>query len=269
MIDAVFYLAIALYSGACGLYLARLAGAAPKLTPAAMPLTAAAALSHIGWVTVQGFGGECPAMGIQGALGAFSVVIVLVFLAVTRRYRLHAVGAFVVPITLLMLLSTRFSGQAHELPRTVHTVLLPIHIAANLLGMVAFALAFALAVGYLIQERQLKKKRLFGIFSRLPSLDVLDLVSFRCVTIGFPLLTLGMVLGAVVAKKLGEEAFVGTAQILALGTWLLFAVVIALRAVAGWRGRRAAIGTVLGFVLAVGVLAAYLFRSGAGPGAGA
>lgn len=266
MIDVVFYLTIALYSGACGLYLAKLAGAAPRLSGAAMPLTAAAALSHIAWVAAQPF---CPAKEIHGALGGFSVVIVLVFLAVVRRYRLHAVGAFVVPITLLMLLSTRFSSEAHELPRAVHTVLLPIHIAANLLGMVAFALAFALAVGYLIQERQLKKKRLFGIFSRLPSLDVLDLVSFRCVTIGFPLLTIGMVLGAVVAKKLGEEAFVGTAQILAVLTWLLFAVVIALRAVAGWRGRRAAIGTVLGFVLAAGVLVAYLFRSGAGPGAGA
>ncbi|MBI2892372.1 MAG: cytochrome c biogenesis protein CcsA [Deltaproteobacteria bacterium] len=269
MTDVVFYLTIACYAGACGLYLAKLGGAAPRLTGAALPLTGAAVVAHIAWVGLRAMRGECPAMGIHSALGGFSVVIVLVFLAVMRRYRLHAVGAFVVPITLLMLLSARFTGDAHELPRGVHRVLLPIHIAANLLGLVAFALAFALAIGYLIQERQLKKKRLVGIFSRLPSLDVLDLVSFRCVTIGFPLLTVGMVLGAVVAQKLGEEAFVGTAQILAVLTWLLFAVVIALRALVGWRGRRAAIGTVLGFLLAAGVLVSYLLRSGAGPAAGA
>jgi ABC-type uncharacterized transport system permease subunit len=43
-------------------------------------------------------------------------------------------------------------------------------------------------------------------------------------------------------------------------TWILFALVLVLRAVAGWRGRRAAYGTIAGFGFAVLVLLLYLVR---------
>jgi len=40
---------------------------------------------------------------------------------------------------------------------------------------------------YLLMERELKRKKLGAIFKRLPSLDVLDDINYRCLTIGFPL----------------------------------------------------------------------------------
>ncbi len=93
-------------------------------------------------------------------------------------------------------------------------------------------------------------------------LDVLDSLAFRLVTIGFPLLTVGIVTGAIVAARIGgEEAGLNASRLTAMLAWLFFAGVLFLRVLAGWRGRRAAIGTMLGFVCAVFVLVGYVIRA--------
>jgi ABC-type transport system involved in cytochrome c biogenesis permease subunit len=141
-------------------------------------------------------------------------------------------------------------------------VLLPVHIAVNVLGLAAFAIAFVVAVAYLIQEYQIKQKRLGGPFRRLPPLDLLDSVGVASVTIGFPLLTIGIVSGVVFARRLAEQTWSPSAQqTLAFVAWIVFAAVLVLRVAAGWRGRRAAIGTILGFASSVTVLVVYLVRT--------
>jgi ABC-type uncharacterized transport system permease subunit len=122
-----------------------------------------------------------------------------------------------------------------------------------LAGTAAFTLAFAMALAYLLQEREVKKKRLGGVFKRLPPLDTLDTVGYRCVAVGLPALTLGIVTGFFV----GAGASVVWQQYVGMGAWVLFAGVLVLRLAAGWRGRRAAIGTILGYASALVVLAGY------------
>ena len=130
----------------------------------------------------------------------------------------------------------------------------------------AFALAFAAAVGYVLQERMLRRKKLGGIFQRLPALDVLDSLSLRLVLAGFPLLTLGIVTGTMWAVRMDPSAPTFSApQGFGLLAWLVFAAVLLLRVAAGWRGRRAAIGTMVGFFFAVAVLVGYVVRAGGGP----
>lgn len=267
MATALFFATVAAYSAACALYLIRLGRTPPAWTRFAQPVLTAAAFLHAAFIAVGASAGVCPVRGIQGSLTFFSVGIVVVYLLVSRRYKLSVVGAFVTPITLLMLVSAHFSRAHGPLSTGTRGVVLVIHIAANLIGQVAFALAAALAVVYLLQQRRLKKKKLLGLGTRMPSLDVLDQLGIRCVTFGFPFLTAGIVLGAIVARKMDESFQFSAAQVLAILMWLAFAGVLALRVAAGWRGRRAAIGTILGFLLGVAVLIAYLVRSGP-PGGG-
>jgi ABC-type uncharacterized transport system permease subunit len=54
--------------------------------------------------------------------------------------------------------------------------------------------------------------------------------------------------------------------VLGYATWLLIAGVLLLRAAAGWRGRRAAYGTLAGFACATAVLIIYLVRPAVGLG---
>jgi ABC-type uncharacterized transport system permease subunit len=138
---------------------------------------------------------------------------------------------------------------------------MPFHVASNLFGVALFTLAFSAATLYLIQERLLKAKRIDGVFRRLPPLDVLDKAEHRFLLAGFPLLTVGIITGTLWARRV-EMGAPGEVLRAVFGyvTWLVIAAVLFLRAAAGWRGRRAAYGTIAGFSLAVIVLLFYLFR---------
>ena len=138
-----------------------------------------------------------------------------------------------------------------------------LHIGANVLGLIAFALAFAAGLGYILQERLLRQRKLSGVFQRLPSLDVLDTMGRRAVLVGFPLLTFGMITGTFwLLRAGGSEFFIS--QALGLVAWAIFAAVIVLRVAAGWQGRKAALGTMMGFLFTLLVLAGYAVRAAAG-----
>ena len=101
---------------------------------------------------------------------------------------------------------------------------------------------------------------------RLPALDVLDRAEHRLLLAGFPLLTLGIVSGTVWATRLRTHGMLAVTDMIrdSLGylTWFMFAAVLLSRAVLGWRGRKAAWGTLLGFSGAIAVLVMYLLRPG-------
>ncbi len=147
----------------------------------------------------------------------------------------------------------------------VRGALLPVHISLALIGVAALALACGVAVLYLLLERQLKHKRFGRVFHRFPSLETLDQINYRCVTIGFPIYTIALLLGGLWAYRLLDGA--GQFRLewgMALLAWLLFGVLLQARIIVGWRGRRAALLTIAGFSVVLGVLAQYLVRGGGG-----
>ena len=96
---------------------------------------------------------------------------------------------------------------------------------------------------------------------------MLDTLGLRSVLVGFPLLTVGVVTGTIWAVQLHHGGFgLSAAQGFGLLSWLLFAGVLLLRVAAGWRGRKAAIGTVLGFLSTMVVLVGYMLRGTEGLG---
>jgi cytochrome c-type biogenesis protein CcsB len=130
------------------------------------------------------------------------------------------------------------------------TWLFPVHISFAFLGNAAFALAFGAGVMYLIQDRMLKSKRFTGIYRLLPSLDTLDRVNYTCLSFGFPLMTLGIISGAVWANTVwGTYWSWDPKETWALITWFVYAALLHGRMTVGWRGRKAAIFSIIGFLL--------------------
>ena len=265
--NALFACTALVYFGASCLFVAELVGRggaavarwAPRLVTVGVPLHAA----HIVlWSTLLHV---CPVEGIHFSLSVASMFACLAYLFARLRYRVDVVGAFVAPQALAFLLASRFVGSVAGEPR-LRSTLLPFHVISNLLGIALFTLAFAAAVAYLLQERRLKHKN-FGGVELLPPVDALDRAEHRFLAAGFPLLTIGVLTGTIWAREIeaGGPAMIARA-VLSYASWALIGGVLLLRVAAGWRGRRAAVGTILGFGLTLLVLASYLVRSFAGEG---
>ncbi len=275
-VDALFLATAALYLGASILFILFLMGrqhavdpGAPEneVRPLAPRLMALAAVLHGVHIVVFSLALHiCPVEGIHFPLSVVAMLMGLAYIAMRRRYRIDAVGAFVAPLALATLLASRFVGGGALAPSTrMKSAVLPFHVTMNLLGVALFSLASASAILYLVQERRLKQKRLHGVFQRLPPLDALDRAEHRFLLAGFPLLTLGILSGTLWAVRLDADTVADLVRAgFGYGTWVLFAGVLLLRAALGWRGRRAAYGTLAGFGFAMVVLLLYLLRGNNG-----
>jgi cytochrome c-type biogenesis protein CcsB len=83
---------------------------------------------------------------------------------------------------------------------------------------------------------------------RLTLADTLDNISYRMIGLGFPLLTIGIISGAVWANEAwGSYWSWDPKETWALITWLVFAAYLHARITKGWQGRRPAILAASGF----------------------
>ncbi len=194
--------------------------------------------------------GHLPITSLHEASSFFAWCIVLIFFFLEYRYRLDLLGPFTMPVVfILMLSSSIFPREIKELSPVLQSYWLGIHTFLAFLGDAAFAMAFGIGIMYLIQEHHLKTKRLGGLFQRLPSLQILDEVNYRLITLGFPLLTLAIITGALWAESAwGSYWRWDPKEVWSLITWFIYALVLHARLTAGWRGRKAAVLSIVGFL---------------------
>ena len=224
----------------------------PKLW-AARATWAAFGIHTLGLVVRFVEAGYTPVTSLHESMSFFGWCVVGVYLLLQLRYQLPSLGAFASPLALVFVLAAiSLPGQIEPLPAALQTFWLPVHVMLLFIGDGAFALAAVAGVMYLIQERQLKQKKLGALFHRLPNIDVLDELNYRCLTIGFPLLTMGIISGAIWAQQAwGTYWSWDPKETWSLITWLLYAALLHGRLTVGWRGRRAAVWAILGFVSVV------------------
>jgi cytochrome c-type biogenesis protein CcsB len=118
------------------------------------------------------------------------------------------------------------------------------------LSYAAFTNAFAVGLAYLLQESQLKSRKPGAVMFRLPALDDLDQLIYHIVWVAFPLLTLGVLLGARWAYDAwGRYWGWDPKETWAFITWLTFLIYLHMRLIVGWRGRKSAYLSLVGFVV--------------------
>jgi len=206
--------------------------------------------------------GAPPLGSLPDAISVAVWVIVLLEVLIEQRTGVRVLGAFVLPIVVMLSLQATTSPPG-AFPPALASAWVWVHIALAMVGFAAFVFNFAGAIMYLLQERQLKAKRPGAFYYRLPSLQTLDRLTFRTLALGFPVLTTGLVLGALWARAAWGSAFTfDPLAFFSLLAWVIYAGTLAGRAVAGWHGRRAAYFSIIGFAALVVTLGAGLFLPG-------
>lgn len=198
-------------------------------------------------------GGHLPATNLHESTSFLAWCILLLFFFHEYRYKLGLLSSFIMPIVLIFMLSSSvFPREITGLSPVLKSYWFAIHVTLAFLGDAAFAMACCIGIMYLIQERFVKSKHISGLFQRLPNLQSLDEVNYHLITLGFPLLTLAMITGAIWAKSAwGTYWRWDPKEVWSLITWFIYALVLHLRLTVGWRGKKAAILSIAGFLLVI------------------
>jgi ABC-type transport system involved in cytochrome c biogenesis permease subunit len=221
------------------------------------------------WTLAAAFGVHAIAIGVGcsefGGAEFFSLrggVVLIVwlitgaYLGLQRWYNLPAVGAFVTPLALVVLLPALFGTPGHPgvPPDTLRHPSITVHVVSAGSAVALFATAFGVAVMYLLQEREVKGKHFGALFSRLPSLDALDRLNQRLVRAGFVVYTVALIAGTVTAHAIWKDAWSwDPQQVISFGVWILYGAMVQLRH-SGWHGRRYAVMTLVGFAIVMSTM---------------
>jgi cytochrome c-type biogenesis protein CcsB len=205
------------------------------------------ALTVIRWIDH----GYIPLFQRGDALSLFSVCVMLVYAYLESYSRSQSMGIFVIGIAMIFQVAASLQfGQGVSIPEVLQSTWFAFHAGTAVLSFSGFAIAAVLSTLYLLLYRELHSAQPGYIYSRIPSLEMLDVTSFRAVALGFALLTIGIVSGSIWAQQAwGSFWSWDPKQCSALTTWLIYAAYLWVHARRGWRGKRVAIFALIGFIL--------------------
>lgn len=204
----------------------------------------------IGWGCAEYGGWEF--FNLRGGLGMSGWLAAGALLVLLRLYPMPGLAAFVLPLVVISLLPGVFGAigaRTGSLPEEIRRPAVTLHISVAAASVALFAIAFGVALMYLLLEREVKGKRFGALFSRLGSLDALDRLAQRLVRAGLAVWSVALVTGAVVAQHVWGKGWTWDAQVFfALVVWVLYFGLVWMRH-RGIHGRRFAVLTVVGFLV--------------------
>jgi ABC-type transport system involved in cytochrome c biogenesis permease subunit len=184
-----------------------------------------------------------PLNNFYESASACALLLALLFLLIYQRYRMETLGVFVFPLVFVLALAGSLGRPvAPWSSPAVRDAWLLVHVAFVMLGFAALAVMTGAALLYLVQERRLKTKRSGAGLPKLPPLGTLDGLISRAMGLAFVLITLAVVAGSIWGFVEWGTRWIREPKIaISLVTWGFYLVMVYLRRVAGWRGRKAAL----------------------------
>lgn len=203
-------------------------------------------------------------VGVRDAESLLGLLIAGAFFLVWWLYGAVSLGIFALPVTFFIVFIPALGVERYVFPSAgVRISWLVAHIAALLAAYTALGFSVLASLLYLVQENRIKsgsiKTKLAstgpGTFDWLPPLDNLERIAHSTLLFGFPCMTVGLIIGAVLAQDstLGAAYFRDPKIIASFIMWAAYVLLLFVRNTAGLRGRRAAYlsGAVLLVMLAV------------------
>ncbi len=211
-------------------------------TPALIAFGAGAVFHLVSIVELWQETGHLPLNNFYETSSICAFLIAILFLLAYTYYRIAIFGVCLFPLVFFMTLigATEVPVSPWSNPQ-IRNIWLVIHVSTVLIGYAALLLSAVASVYYLLQERQLKRKRVAPSSNHLPPLATLDRIITQSMNTGFVFITAATITGVVWAFIESGTAWIGNPKLaFFLFTWAFYLAMIFLRVSAGWRGRRIA-----------------------------
>lgn len=252
--DMIIQLSTVLYFSGMAGYLFFLFKQKDNYQRIAFGLTSSAVGCHfISMVVYSIATGHLPIQNLSQSLSMAALFLGIMFVFFQFRFDLKIMGVFASVLLSAIMLVVWVLPQSEVVQNPdLKGFWFWSHIVLVFCGNAALALACGAGILYLLQENAIKTKKPGFFFKRLPSLDLLDNVGYTCMTTGFAMLTVGLVTGFIYAKSLWGKFWSGDIkEVFSMATWLTYAILLHFRYQSGWRGRKSAIMTIIGFIIVV------------------
>lgn len=199
--------------------------------------------------------GRAPLTNLYESLVFFAWTIAVIYLVLERKFNIRTVGAFVAPFPfLIMAYASLNPNYIQPLVPALKSNWLISHVVTCFVGYAAFAVSFVISILYLFKagSEKLSPRSAGSFWGFLPSSAALDEIGYKTIAIGFPLLTIGIVTGAFWANVAwGTYWSWDPKETWSLIVWLIYAAYLHARITRGWRGKRAAILSIVGFAATI------------------
>ena len=249
-----------LYAVACAAYVWHFVSQKPLAGRVATGLLFVSVLVHtfeLGMYTMEL--GVPPMAGRTGAVSTFVWMLAVSYLSIEVSTDERGIGIFVTPLLVALQALVAHGEMPTDVPRYFATPFVAVHVGALLFAYASFALACVIGITYVLLFRELKRRTPGMFFQRLPSLQVLDRMNMRAIWIGWLLLSIGLVGGALWLRdvsaqmtndpRLPHMTLADPKILMAVVTWLVYGVLLASRRWAGLTARRAAWLSAVGFAI--------------------
>ncbi|WP_263360113.1 cytochrome C assembly family protein [Acidicapsa ligni] len=222
----------------------------PRWRKICLPAASLAFLFHLVSATeMLGLAHRWVPVGYGEVESLLALLIAALFLAISRIYGTVSFGVFALPASFLLVFVPSLGTNRYAFPSAgVRIGWLVVHIAFLLAAYASLAFSMVASFLYLAQERRLKSRYVLAAsgaqnswFDRLPPLDTLERIAHSTLLFGFPCMTLGLLVGSLLAQEsVGAAYFFDPKVLLSFAMWILYIVLLHIRRSAGLRGRRAA-----------------------------
>jgi ABC-type transport system involved in cytochrome c biogenesis permease subunit len=220
--------------------------------PATILLGVTVLLHGAGLVALGVERGFFPPTGTGETLSMVGFATAIIYLYLEFRARNRGLSVFASLLIVAVMLKASWIGPAYEVAPVLKKYMFAPHAVSIILAFTAFVLGACLSVAYLVVYRQLRNRRLGMFTERLPSLETLDFMTRRATRVGFYFLTVGLILGIVLAHEAWEENWTKDPQPwVTIVTWVLYALALALRRRRAWQGNRVAVANLIAFASVV------------------
>ncbi len=230
----------------------------PRLAMAIKAITVIGLLAHtaglgLRWYeSYQAGYGHIPLANLYETLASMSWCMVLVLLIMEQRFKNITLGAFVFPIASIAMayasLSTNVQDEIEPLIPALQSNWLTYHVLTCFLSYAAFAVSFGASIAFLLKKRKGEIREEADEEGTLPAATLLDEIIYKANAVGFLLLGIGIITGAVWANYAwGSYWSWDPKETWSLITWFIYATFLHARLTRGWRGTRTAVLSIIGF----------------------